>query len=741
MNNPTPGNTYHNFLHSKQLTNKPAGTAISDSDIHPSLFDFQRDLVRWAVRKGRAAIFADTGLGKTRMQIEWGRLTGQRTLFVAPLAVAQQTVQEAETIGVTINYARSQVDADKVGGHTITNYEIVHKFDPSQYGAVVLDESSILKNYAGKTRNTLIATFKDTPYRLACTATPAPNDVTEFANHAEFLSVMSRVEMLAAFFVHDDKGWRLKGHAQEPFYRWMASWGMTVRKPSDLGYSDDLFELPPLTIIPHTVDSEWQPEGKLFADGLSGIHERSTVRKSTIEERTDKVAALVAETTDPFIVWVGLNDEQDALAAKIPEAVIVQGSDSPEDKADRLMGFAEGTYRVLITKPTIAGFGLNFQHCNNMAFCGIGDSYEQYYQAIRRCWRFGQTQPVTAHIVVSQPEQHIYTNVLQKEQTADQASAAMVAHVAEYEREEIATVDHNNFDYWQDDETGDGWELKLGDSCERLEEIDPDSIGLALFSPPFESLYTYSPTERDLGNSASSGEFWTHFSWISNQLLRVLMPGRLAAVHVQQLPRIKSVDGFIGMRDFRGDTIRHFEQQGFIYHGEICIDKDPQAQAIRTKAKSLMFVQLHKDSSWMRSAFADYILLFRKPGDNPHPIVNDWVTNEDWIQWARPIWYGIRESDTLNVAEARSSDDERHIAPLQLETIRRCVLLWTNPGDTVLSPFAGIGSEGYEAIQHGRGFIGIELKPEYFKVAVKNLRAAQQMRDSGTLFDLILETE
>lgn len=728
---------YQDFLASKTLVVRPSGHTIEPTDIHESLFAFQRDLVRWAIRKGRAAIFADTGLGKTRMQIEWARLTGERALIVAPLAVAQQTVREAADIGVDIVYARTPVDAPIV----ITNYEMVEKFDPTTFGAVVLDESSILKNHTGATRNTLIGMFADTPYRLACTATPAPNDVQEFANHAEFLGIMSRVEMLATFFVHDDKGWRLKGHAKEPFYRWMASWGMTVRRPSDLGYEDAGFALPPLDIRCVTVDTEWQPDGKLFADGLAGITERTSVRKSTITERAAEVAALVNASADPWIVWVGLNDEQDAVAALIPDAVVVEGNQTPDEKADRLLGFQDGKHRVLVTKPTIAGFGLNFQHCADMAFMGVGDSYEQYYQAIRRCWRYGQTRPVTAHVVVSAPEQHIYANVLRKERDAVAAAEAMVRHVAEYEREEIMEASADKFTYATIDEAGEGWEFKLGDSCERLSEVADESVGLSVFSPPFESLYTYSPTERDLGNSSSSAEFWQHFQWISQNLLRVLKPGRLAAVHVQQLPTTKTVDGFIGMHDFRGDTIRHFIDQGFIYHGEVCIDKDPQAQAIRTKAKSLMFVQLHKDSSWMRPAFADYILLFRKPGDNPEPIVNDWVSNEDWISWARPIWYGIRESETLNVAEARTNDDERHIAPLQLETIKRAVLLWSNPGDLVLSPFGGIGSEGYVALRNGRRFVGVELKPQYFRVGVRNLQRAERERDSGTLLDLMVDDE
>ena len=726
---------YVSFLDTKIIAVPDHGPKVTDDQINPILFDFQRDLTRWAVRKARCAIFADTGLGKTFMQLEWARLTEQRTLIVAPLAVAEQTVDEAHKLDMNVKYARHPEDAAG-HRHVITNYEIVDRFDPADFGAVVLDESSILKNYTGKTRTQLIRQFAGTQYRLACTATPAPNDIAEIANHAEYLGVMSRVEMLAAFFVHDQDGWRLKGHAREPFYRWMASWGMAIRKPSDLGYSDNGFDLPPLNIDAHLLPVEWTPDGQLFSIGLSGITERASVRRDTLESRCKKAAQLVeAEPDEQWLLWVGLNDESDALSELLPDAEVVEGAHSPEHKADVLRRFAAGQVRTLITKPSIAGFGLNFQTCARMAFVGLGDSYEQYYQAIRRCWRFGQTRPVDVHVVLSEPEQAIYNNVLQKEATANEASAGLVRNVAQYELEELMEATHHAT-YIEDEAAGDRWTMKLGDSCERLTEIEDESVGLAVFSPPFESLYTYSPSERDLGNSATSGQFWEHFSWVSDNLLRTLKPGRLAAVHVQQIPTTKMVEGYIGLRDFRGDTIRHFIERGFIYHGEICIDKDPQAQAIRTKAKSLMFVQLEKDSSWMRPAFGDYIILMRKPGENPEVIETD-VTRDEWIQYARPIWYNIRESDTLNVAEARSNDDERHIAPLQLETIRRCVRLWSNKDDLILSPFAGIGSEGFVAVQEGRRFVGIELKPEYWKTGVKNLGIAEQNYRTGTLLDFI----
>lgn len=281
--------------------------------------------------------------------------------------------------------------------------------------------------------------------------------------------------------------------------------------------------------------------------------------------------------------------------------------------------------------------------------------------------------------------------------------------------------------------TGDGWTLTNGDCVEEISKVADASVDLSVFSPPFISLYTYTASERDMGNCAGPGEFFEHFGFLQRELLRVTKPGRLVCCHVQQVAAMLERDGYIGLKDFRGDTIRAFQSNGWIYQGEVCIDKDPQAQAIRTKAKGLLFVQMRKDSSWSRPALADYILVFRKPGDNPKPIQPD-ITNEQWIEWARPIWYGIRESDTLHVAEARGEDDERHICPLQLGTIERCVRLWSNPGEVILSPFAGIGSEGYEAIRLGRRFIGFELKDQYAEVAAKNLKAAESANAQGSLF-------
>lgn len=722
---------YLEFVQGKLAT--PITESKLAGDLHPNLFPFQAALVRWALRKGRSALFCDTGLGKTFMQLEWAKHVGGRVLIIAPLSVARQTCREAERWGYEITLIRGR-DAVAGDGIYITNYEMAEKVGGEGWAGVVLDESSILKSFTGKTRALLIQMFRDTKYRLCCTATPSPNDISEIANHSEFLGVMTRTEMLAMFFLHDDKGWRLKRHAESAFYKWMASWGMSVRKPSDIGdYDDTGYLLPPLTTNVDIVDCEVQIPGALFAYGMKGIVERADVRRSTEGARCERAAELVNGTADQWVVWHGLNTEGRILAKLIPDAVLVEGSQTPEVKAELMDRFLFGDARVLITKPSIGGFGINMQRCHHMAFVGLSDSFEQYYQAVRRCWRFGQESPVDVHIILSEPETAIWDNVQQKESRDVERVTKMIDNLVQYEEEEIQGTTAQGAPYVEDDAEGDGWKLMLGDSAERLKEVGADSVGFSIFSPPFATLYTYSASERDLGNSRDYEDFFQHLSYITDELYRVMMPGRSVAVHCAQLPTTQQTDGVIGMKDFRGDLIRHYAEHGFIYHGEVCIDKDPQAQAIRTHSKSLLFVQLRKDSSWMRPAFADYLLIMRKPGDNQEPVHPD-ISNDDWIEWARPIWYNIRESNTLNAAEARGDKDERHICPLQLDTIERAIRLWSNPGELVLSPFAGIGSEGYEAVLTGRRFVGVELKPEYFRTAVKNLGNAERLANQDNLF-------
>jgi DNA modification methylase len=321
----------------------------------------------------------------------------------------------------------------------------------------------------------------------------------------------------------------------------------------------------------------------------------------------------------------------------------------------------------------------------------------------------------------------VYDNVMSKKREHEALANGLIQHVIEYERAEVRGMAKQIEAEKTDRAEGDGWTLDLGDCVDSIKAVDDDSVALSVFSPPFATLYTYTDSDRDMGNSRNYEEFFSHFGYLLPELLRVTMPCRRACVHVTQLGLTKVNDGVIGLRDFRADTVRAFVAAGWIYDGEVCIDKDPQAQAIRTKSKALTFSQKNKDSAWSRPALADYILLFRVPGENAVPVETD-VTNEEWIKWARPIWYNIRETETLNVVEARSEKDERHICPLQLETIRRCLRLWSNKGDLVLDPFAGIGSTGYEAIRLGRTFHGFELKPEYYRCAIGNLQEAERNR-------------
>lgn len=422
---------YTEFLAAKKARTTYVGHDIATADVHSMLHRWQADVVQWAVKAGRAALWEDTGLGKTVQQLEWARLSAPTSLVCAPLAVCQQTVREAAKLDIDARYVRSQ-DQVTGPGVWITNYEMVDRFDPATFGAVVLDESSIIKDVTTKTRDTLIRLFEGVPRRLACTATPAPNDVTELANHAEFLGAARRVEMLSSYFVHDADGWRVKGHAREPMFAWMASWALALRRPSDLGYPDDGYALPGLEIVPELVDADIEAEGQLFPTDLGGVSGRARIRRETLTARCERAAELVdREPGEPWLLWCGLNQEAEQLA-KLTGAVNVHGSLSPEAKAEALLAFADGEIPRLVTKPGIAAWGLNWQHCARMAFVGLSDSYEQYYQAIRRCYRYGQPRVVRAHIVLSVLEGQIAHNVARKERDAAATTDALVAAMRQH---------------------------------------------------------------------------------------------------------------------------------------------------------------------------------------------------------------------------------------------------------------------------------------------------------------------
>lgn len=431
---------YSDFVSAKLSDVRNRGLDVPLRDYQ--MFPHQIDLTAWALRRGRAAIFADTGLGKSRMQIAWAdtvhRETGVNALILAPLAVADQTVAEAKRIGVHITRCREQ--SEVLNGLNITNYDRMHKFDASKFGAIVLDESSIIKHHTAKTLQTLLDMFRDTPFKLCATATPAPNDWTELGNHAEFLGVRSRSEMLAEFFIHDGgdtQVWRLKGHARHVFWQWVSSWGAMVRSPADLGHDASMYELPPLNVHQHTVEIEHNPEHGLFALEAQTLMERRDARRQSLVERVRACASVVNADKQPWIVWCDLNAEGDALTAAIDGAVQIAGADDTEAKERSLQDFAAGKIRVLVSKSSICGFGLNWQHCARMAFVGVTDSFEAYYQAVRRCWRFGQLRPVDVHVFSSNQEGAVVNNLRRKEQDAATMAKAMALETIEAVRSEV----------------------------------------------------------------------------------------------------------------------------------------------------------------------------------------------------------------------------------------------------------------------------------------------------------------
>jgi hypothetical protein len=453
-----------------------------------------------------------------------------------------------------------------------------------------------------------------------------------------------------------------------------------------------------------------------------------------MEDRIRLAASIVAEhPDDKCLIWCDLNDEATGMAKAIPGSVEVAGAHTREHKETAMLGFAEPDgCRVLVTKAKIAGHGMNWQVCHRMVFVGLSDSYEAFYQAVRRCWRFGQTEPVEVHIVTSSLDAEVVHNIERKERQMMDMGESMAANVKHAATAQLVM----SSSYAETEDAGDDWKMVHGDCVEAVGKMPAGSVDYSVFSPPFASLYTYSDSPRDMGNCDGAPEFMEHFRFLTAEMFRVLKPGRLMSFHCMNLPTTKVRDGFIGIKDFRGDLIRAFEADGFIYHSEVCIWKDPVTAMQRTKALGLLHKQLKKDACMSRQGIADYLVTMRKPGVNPDPVTN---TNEsfpvaEWQEYASPVWSDINPSDTLQRTSARDEEDERHICPLQLEVIRRALRLWSNEGDVVLSPFAGIGSEGYVAIQEGRRFVGVELKRSYYDQATENMRAAVATRAQGRLF-------
>lgn len=721
---------YEDFVAAKRR--QEVATGHKPSELNEHLFDFQHAIVSWAVRRGRAAIFADTGLGKTLMQLSWADEVASHTkgivLVLAPLAVSEQTIEQGSTFGIDVKRVpHGETPAEP--GVWITNYERIDAIDFDSLHGIVLDESSILKSHTGKTRTELINRCQSVPYRLSCTATPSPNDFDELGNQCEFLGVMTRTEMLATYFMNDsgDTGtWILKGWGASRFWEWMGSWAVVLRNPSDLGFDGSRYNLPLPQYHEHVVETD--VSGDLFAKPAQTMLERRKAQRDSIEARCIELAKVVnADTSEPWLIWCHLNDEAEMLKSMIEGAVNVQGSDSVDVKTNAMMRFSSGDLRVLISKPKICGYGMNWQHCARMAFVGLDDSFEKFYQAVRRCYRFGQKRNVQVHVFTAENEGQILLNLKRKELQHHEMSQKMVEHMKDIMNAELQGTSNVVDEYREDVYEGEGFTVHLSDCVKLAKKMESDSVDYSVFSPPFADLFVYSNSDHDMGNCKDDKEFAAQMKFLIDELFRVIKPGHNVSFHCMNLPTTKMRQGFIGLRDFRGDLIRAFQDAGFIYHSEVCIWKDPVVAMQRTKALGLLHKTIRENATMSRMGLPDYVVTMRKPGD-----IEERVTHGDdlpvamWQKYASPIWDDINQSRTLNKLPARDENDTKHMCPLQLDVIERCIHLWTNPGDMVFSPFTGIGSEGYCAVKMGRKFIGSELKPQYWDLACQNIEDAKQ---------------
>ncbi len=754
---------YKDFLERKLVTHSACGW--SQEEVSDFLFDYQKDIVRFCLERGQSAVFLDCGLGKTAIQLEWAlrvcEHTGGKVLIVAPLCVAEQTHREAEKFGIDgVSVCRSQSDVSS--RITITNYEMLERFDAGQFAGVVLDESSILKSFSGKTKRVLCDMFAKTQYRLAATATPSPNDMMELLNQADWLGIMPSNEALSRWFINDTMNfgtYRIKGHAKEDFWRWVCSWAVFADTPADLGYDEEScerFVLPPLEVHTHFIETdESGQDGELFKDNTINATALYRHLRETLQERALFARDIIMSTNEQYIVWVNTNQEADEIMRMIPDAVEVRGSDTIQHKQQSALDFIDGKIRVLVSKASIFGFGMNMQNCRNAVFLGLNFSYESYYQALKRIHRFGQTRDVHVHIVLSQSEYSIYKTVKEKQDMNEQAKREVISYTSKYSFFE-AEKRKLKMEYKRDEYKTDLFTMINGDCIEEIKSIESNSIGFSVFSPPFANLYIYSDSYRDMGNCKDDADFINHFKFLVHEIHRVLMPGRIVAVHCKNLVDYRNSAGRSGLRDFRGAIIKLFEECDFKYHSEVTIWKDPVIEMQRTKSQGLLHRQVtDTDASLSRQGLPDYLVMFRKwdeSDDNWAPVYHkegfNFYIGEDkpiaqdardysiqvWQRYASPVWMDISQTRVLNAKIAREDQDEKHICPLQLDVIERAVHLWSNPGDVVFSPFAGIGSEGYGSVRLGRKFVGIELKQEYYNQAIKNIMEAQNDIQQPILF-------
>jgi superfamily II DNA or RNA helicase len=719
---------YKDFLKKKEKQFIDSGFEIDENKLNKNLFDFQKYIVKIALKKGRFSIFADCGLGKTLMQLSWAKAvyekTNKKVLILCPLAVVEQTKREAVKFKINLN------------SFDIQNFEQLKNIDCSIYSGVVLDESSILKGRDGKLSRLIINSFIKTPYKLCCTATPSPNDHMELGQHSEFIGAMSYLEMLAMYFVHDGgetSKWRLRKHAKDDFWKYVCTWSISLDNPSTFGFNGDGFNLPQIEYIEHIIPVE-NNTNTLFNDVSVSATDLHKDLKRSFKKRIEKTKNLINNSNEQWIIWTLKNDEANELNKVIKNSVNVQGSDKPEIKAKNLNGFAKKEFQNLITKTSIASFGMNYQQCYNMIFTSYDFKFEAFYQAVRRCYRFGQKNKVKVHLLVPESQINVRKSILEKENK----HKTMIKEMANYSAITDYKLNKSNVMIKNKEIKTNNYHLINGDCVKESKKIETNKADLIIFSPPFAELYVYSDKPEDMGNVSNYIEFEKHFKYLIPELKRILKPGRICAVHCMDLPIQKGKEGFIGLRDFSGMLIKWFTENNFIYHAKTTIWKNPVTEMQRTKALGLLHKTIKKDATMSRVGIPDYILFFRNEGVNETPITHqdkypnelNYLPVDLWQKYASPVWMDVDYKRTLQYRSGRDGNDEKHICPLQLETIERIIHLYSNENETIFSPFGGIGSEGFQALKMNRKSISIELKESYFKLNVNNHKSCMQEKNS-----------
>lgn len=747
----TPGVEYDgDYAIFPEWSTPDRATAEEIRELAPHLHDYQRFAVTFAVARRRAALFLECGLGKTSIALAWVERMrdGRPAVICAPLAALHEFVSERDKFypGVPLRIVPTGEFgawlAAPEGIALVTHHAMAERRDLSAMGAFVLDESSILKSGDGAIAQSLVLSCQPVPAVLALSATPAPNDPTEYATHATFLGYMrSDAEFRARFFVKDGKDWRVKGHARQELPRWLSRFALWMRDPAVYGMPCDALPRDDyrLELVKLSDDSGVDVPRDMFGVPLAGMtmSQRAKVRAGLYESdaRTDAVVSLARGHSS--IVWATRNAHADALEEALLAAGVrvrqIAGSTPDEERVAIVDAFRAGEVDCIVSKAKVIGHGVNLQRADRMVFAGYDESYEAFHQAVRRAHRQGRTGRLDVFVLVSPDEERVMDALQTKgEEWAARAGEQESEFVAALGSDVLAYREGRTIETAEEaaqrlpDATSDHYWLQHGDCIEKMAAMPAESVDLAVFSPPFSSLFTYSSETADMGNCREhmDVEFSIHFGHFADRLFRVMKSGRVVCLHLQQLVAFRARHGRKGLRDFRGMVVKTMESAGFHYYGEFVIPKNPQAAAIRTKSERLQFAQFKRDSLESSPCLNDYVLEFRKPGAQAVPVKND-VTNEEWIAWASGVWSDIRETDVISGWQAgRAAEDEKHICPLQLDVIRRCVRLWSNPGEVVFTPFLGIGSEAYVAIEQGRVGWGVELKAEYYRQAIANAELA-----------------